>query len=425
MNVRDLLERRAVIVTEMRGITEKPAGNGGDLSTEQASKFDQLKGELEGLEKRIDRQKLLDEAERRMQGETLAGTGDERFDDACRDFSLRRAIASMVPDLAGQIDSGRERELSVELSRRAGRPFKGLAVPMNVFHQRLERRNITSTGGSPDSGGANLIGIDHRGDLYIDALRSRLVTRRLGARVLSGLVGDVEIPKLFQSASTGWIADDTSLTGGDPVFRKVQLQPNTVGALTEFSRNILLQSSPDIEQLIRSDFAAVIARAIDIAGISGSGGTQPTGLLNSGISTVPAGAPSWAKVLQLIEAVETQNAEGSGFTTTPKVVRALRSTVRVASTDSRMIQEEPGSLAGYPLIPSTNVPGSLGSPESDALIFGMWSDLLIGFWSELDVLVNPYESSAYARGGVKVRGLATADVVVRHAESFASMTVAP
>src|SRR5262245_33622375 len=107
MNLRDMNERRALVVTEMRAITEKPAGNAGDLSPEQSQKFDSLKAELEGIEKRIDRQRLIDDAERRMQGQQIAGSGDKRLDEELRGFSLLRAIASQVPDLAAQIDCGR------------------------------------------------------------------------------------------------------------------------------------------------------------------------------------------------------------------------------------------------------------------------------------------------------------------------------
>src|SRR5688572_20084078 len=98
----------------MRSITEKPAGNGGDLSNEQSKRFDELKSELTGLEQRIERQRFLDEAERRMSGTPVHGSGDNRLDDQLKNFSLRRAIASQVPDLAQKIDCGLERELSNE-----------------------------------------------------------------------------------------------------------------------------------------------------------------------------------------------------------------------------------------------------------------------------------------------------------------------
>ena len=60
------------------------------------------------------------------------------------------------------------------------------------------------------------------------------------------------------------------------------MTPKTVGALSKFSRLMDLQSTPDIEQLIRADFVALLADAIDTAALNGSGSSnQPTGILNT------------------------------------------------------------------------------------------------------------------------------------------------
>jgi hypothetical protein len=64
------------------------------------------------------------------------------------------------------------------------------------------------------------------------------------------------------------------------------------------------------------------------------------------------------------------------------------------------------------------VPRVAGSPDTASAIFGNWSDLLVGYWSAFDLLVNPYESTAYSKGNVQVRAMLTADVAVRHPESF-------
>lgn len=420
MNLRDLQERRAVLVTEMRAITAAPAGTAGDLSAEQAAKFDGLKSELEGVERSLERQRVLDEAERRMQGQHITGSGDSRLDDAMREFSLRRAICMQVPDLAAQVDCGREREISAELARRAGRPFNGIAAPMAIFHQPIEKRVVTGAGE-----GSNLIATDAYGNQFIDVLRARMVVRRLGARVLSGLVGNVDVPKLAASATTGWVADNSALTPADPDYSKVQMSPKHAGGITEFSRSTLLQSSPDIEQLLRDDFAKVLANRVDITSINGGGSNEPSGVLQSGLNTsVTMGAlPSWSDVLSIIEKVELGNGDGSAWVTTPSVVRLLRSTP-MTGDDSVMIMDGPNALAGYPLAATNNVPGdTIGSPTlAHKLIFGNWSDLLIGFWSELDILTNPYESSAYAKGNVQVRAMMTLDIAVRHSASFAACT---
>ena len=56
-----------------------------------------------------------------------------------------------------------------------------------------------------------------------------------------------------------------------------------------------------------------------------------------------------------------------------------------------------------------------------ALIYGNWSDLLLGYWSAFDLLVNPYESTAYSKGNVQIRGMLTMDVQVRQPASFAAI----
>lgn len=404
----------------MRSITSAPAGQGGDLSTEQSQTFDRLKAELEGVERSLARAEFLREAERRMEGQQLHSSGDDRLDQALQSFSLRKAICSQVPDLARQVDCGRELEVSSELARRAGRPFNGIAVPYQVF---LEKRTITSGTVSPDFGGANLIATDLRGDQFIDRLRERLAVRALGARVLTGLVGNVDIPKLTASATAQWVADDEALVDADPTFGKVQLDIKHCGTLSEYSRSVLLQSSPSVEGLLRSDFAQTLARALDVGAIAGPGGDAPTGVINMDGHQTVAGPVSWSKVLELIQTLEDANAEGTGFVTTPGLKRVMRSTVRVDSTDSRMIMEEPNSLAGYPLFSTTNAPSTAGSPaDEDALIFGDWRDLLIGFWSELDIIVNPFLTGAYQRGGVSIRAMMSVDIVARHVQSFVSLS---
>lgn len=408
--IADLVEERGRLVAAMREIADNPKGNGGDLDKDQEQQFDRMKADLTGLEKRIERQQLLDDADRRSQGQQLTGSGDGQFDNELRNFSLRAAIASMVPDLAGKIDAGREREISQELARRSGTPFKGIAVPMQVF----EKRVVTGTTG------ATAIATDHLGAQYIDMLRAKLVVSKLGARVLNGLVGDVSIPRLAGSATAGWVADNAALSASDITLDGVTMTPKHVGCLTEFSRNMLLQSSPDIEQMLRGDFASVLAREVDRAAIVGGGSNEPVGILSLGSNldtTVSLATPTWGGVLSLIEAVELSDAVGTGFVTTPTGVRILRSTAKIDSTDAQTIMDSPNMLAGYACASTTLVPSD---SSGERIIFGNWNDLLLGYWSAFDLLVNPYETTAYSKGNVQVRGMLTMDVAVRHYESFAA-----
>lgn len=79
MKLADKLKvKRTQFLAEMRSITENPTGNDGDLSTEQAARFDTLKGEIASVDASISRAEYLDEIERRAQGTQLTGSGDNR-----------------------------------------------------------------------------------------------------------------------------------------------------------------------------------------------------------------------------------------------------------------------------------------------------------------------------------------------------------
>ncbi|WP_027142721.1 phage major capsid protein [Mesorhizobium sp. WSM3626] len=414
MNVHTLQEQRAAKVVDMKAL-------GNDLTGDKAGKFDALETEVRDLDKQIGRAKTLADFERAAPAIVSSDNiGDGQYEERARGFSITKAISAAIGD---NVDAGFEREMSQEVAKRSGRKFQGIAVPDEVF---LERRTLLA-----GSSAADLIPNVHRADLFIDRLRAKLVVGRLGATVLDGLVGNVDIPRQTGSSTGQWVAEDGSLTETDAAFDDVNLAPKTVGAMTSFSRRTLINAVPAIEQLVRNDLAAVIANAIDDKAIAGDGTSNtPTGILStSGIGSVALGTngavPTWQSILDLIAALETANAEGSAFLTNPKAVKKMRGTQKVSATDSVMLQEAPGSLAGYVLastnlVPSNLVKGTSGAVAS-ALIFGNFADLIIANYSGTDILVNPYETTAYAKGRVMVRAMKDVDVAVRHAESFAAI----
>lgn len=419
MRLSELLERRSQVITEMRSITANPAGDGGDLSAEQTTKFDSLKSTLESIEKNVERQRIIDEAERRMSGESLTSRGDGRFEDLCREASLTRAIAALIEPRS--VDAGREFEISKELSRRSGRNPQGIFVPLNAL---VEKRVQTTAG---DAG--NLVRTDILADQFIDALRPATVLGALGARFLTGLRDDIAIPKMDAlTPAAEWLETEGSsaLTGGDHSFTQVTGEPHHVGLMTTWSRKTLLQSNPSIESLVRADFTAKLAAAIDYAGLQGAGATgEPEGILtNSSIleETLTANAMSWANVLGMIAQVLGSDVRGGrfGWTFNAYVQAYLRSTVKESGGEI-YIMEVPNSLAGYPVEITSQMAGFNGSPAVQGkMLFGDFSQVILAFWGDTgaDVLVNPYADAVYSRGNVLIRAFVDADVLIRHPEGF-------
>jgi HK97 family phage major capsid protein len=418
MNTRALLERRAAVAAEMRQIHDAAGEN--DLTAEQRSRFDALRTEADTIEARLARQVTLDDIERRAAAQPV-GTGDRHLDAALAQVGLGDVIRAGM----GGTDhaAGRAREASAELERRSGRKAQGMFWHMSA---PLESRVLTTTnpGGGP---GSNIIPTDFRGDLFIDRLRNATRVRALGATVLAGLSGNVAIPRRKASSTAGWVAEDAALTASDPQFDQVTMTPKHAGAITEYSRNLLLQSSPDVEQLLRSDMALVLAETLDAAAVRGTGSSnQPRGILNtSGIGSVAMGtngaALTFDAVADLMGTVEDANAEGTGFLTNTKVRRAaakLKDTTNQPLGLTTVFQGQTPAISN--IVPSNLTKGT-ASGICSALIYGNWPDLLIGMWSELDILVNPYESTAYSKGNVQVRAMMTVDIAVRQAASFGAI----
>ena len=180
-------------------------------------------------------------------------------------------------------------------------------------------------------------------------MRDRLAVAELGATFLGGLVGDVSIPRRTGIATAYWFgADDSdSVTESTGTIGTVTMTPKTVGALSKFSHLMNLQSTPDIEQLIRADFVALLADAIDTAAINGSGSSnQPTGILNTtGIGSVAGGtnglAPMLDYLLDLKQEVAVDNAgvASCGYLTNAKSSPFLpKPRIRKASTSSALME---------------------------------------------------------------------------------------
>jgi HK97 family phage major capsid protein/HK97 family phage prohead protease len=359
-----------------------------------------------------------------------------------RSYSLVRAINAQISGDWSQ--AGFERECSQTIGQRAnamGTASRGgFYMPMNLrmTDDRFDAVRTTYNTGTAGQGG-NLVATDLLAGSFIDMLRNRMVILSLGARMLSGLVGNVAIPRQATGAATYWVAEGVDITQSEGTFDQVTLSPKTLGVLTMMTRQMLQQGTPDIEALARADMATAIALGIDLAAISGSGSSgQPRGIVNtSGIGAVVGGTNGLAisidHLIDLETAVSTQNADvGSlGYATNAKVVGALK---KLKSTTGEYLWSNavngnrgptPGDINGYGVartnqITSTGTKGS-SSGVCSTVLFGNWADLMIGEWGVLEVLANPF-GTGYAAGSVAVRGMQTVDVAVRNPKSFAAMT---
>jgi HK97 family phage major capsid protein/HK97 family phage prohead protease len=349
-------------------------------------------------------------------------------------YSIRKAIvAALDRDWS---KAGFERECSNAIAEKLDRATGGFFVPVRDLQVPMQRATLST--GTAATGG-NLVATELNSGRLIEFLRNRSLVLRMGAEMLSGLVGNLDIPTEDGISNIYWVAENAGVTQSDQTFGKVSFRPKTLGVKSAFTRQMLLQTSDDIEARVRRNLSQSIATGIDVAAINGSGASgQPTGILNTaGVATVFLGTngavPTWASIVALETAIANGNADvGSlGYLTNSKVRGKLKTTLRnPAGTDSTWVWEDSagsdysmGKLNGYMAGVSNNVPSNLTKGSGTALssiIFGNFQDLMIGEWGILELLPNPY-GAGYDAGTVEVRALQTIDIQVARAASFAKI----
>lgn len=328
-----------------------------------------------------------------------------------RQFSVLRALNALAnpSDKSAWEAAAFEREVSEASSKAAGKSARGIYVPGEVLRAQ---RDLTV--GAP-TGGGNLVATNLMADSFIDLLRNSSVAIRAGATVMNGLIGNVAIPKQTGAATAYWVAESGSPTEAQQTVGQVTMTPKTVGAFTDFSRRLILQSSLDVENMVRRDLAQVIALAIDTAAFYGTGiNNQPTGLkLQSGINLTDfvAANPTFAELVAMESEIAADNAAlgAMRYLVNPAQRGNFKTTAKFGTGTEATIWEPGNTVNGY----ATEVSNQVTAGD---VFFGNFADLLIGFWSGLDLTVDPYAGAT--SGTVRVIALQDTDIAVRNAVSF-------
>ena len=445
--------RSAVVIEEERNVQSDRlrtlVGEGdADLTDLERGEVDRLKSEIERLSGDAVRARFIEDLATRAaddNGSVNAGEGDPGgrsgsdvavdqepdYTAAKRGFSMLRALGR---ELGLRRDSGLEDEVMAEMRSRDGVDYEGVPVPREAMVTRADITTASATGGG--------LGMEeHRAQNFIEVLRTRLVLDRVGATVLDGLMGTVQIPGQSKAALAGWAAENAALSQSDPIFMSKAMSAKKVGMFTSLTREVIRQANPDVEMLVMADFAAGIARAVDTVALVGGGSNEPTGIAAS--TATPLGrvatstnglALSFEDVLKMIVEVDDDDApeDSRAFVVNAKTAGKLFSLPWYGGDNNNrwgasplLNPEQPrdaSMMLGERVVRSNRVKSDAqkGSGRNlSHMFYGNWSGLLVGYWGGLDLLPNPYESTAYKAGNVLIRGIMNADLVIRRSEEFA------
>ncbi len=294
----------------------------------------------------------------------------------------------------------------------------------------MEHRDLTATGTTSVAGDQGGLTIQTALGSIIDRLRKKLVLQQLGVTMIGGLQGNIAFPKVTADDQAVEKAENATSAESSVSFGQINLSPRRLPVHAEVSRQLLQQSSVDIEAWLRNDLAFQIAQVMDSRGINGSGSSQPYGILNTvGVGSVAigadGGAPTWDHIVNLESAVAAVDADigALAYLTNTKVRGKLKRTSIEASTNAEKIWSRisPATpLNEYAcgitnLVPS-NITKGFGSNLS-ALAFGNFADALMAQWGGLEFLVNPYSKDT--EGLIRINCWTFYDFLVRRVESFA------
>jgi len=323
-----------------------------------------------------------------------------------KQFSFLRALNALAnpTDRAAQEAAAFEREVSDAASKKYEKPANGILVPNEVLKRDLNVGTATA--------GGNLVPTELLAGSFIDILRKRMAVMATNPTMLTGLSGNVSIPRMTSTSTAYFVGESGAPTESQQAFDQVNMTPKTIGAFVDYSRRLLLQSSVDVESMIRDDIAKVIATKLDNAAIYGSGSSnEPLGIKDTtgvGTQTITTYG-TFAEYIGMETDVAAANADVANmfYLINASARGALKSTEKASNTAQFVFENN--EINGYPAIVSNQL-------ANNDVLFGDFSQFVIGMWSGLDLTVDPYANAT--SGSVRIIALQDVDFAVKQPTAF-------
>ena len=317
-----------------------------------------------------------------------------------KQFSLLKAINDIANNRSLDAASQAVINAGADEMRSAGQSFSGqIQLPVE------SRAAVTVTDEHDD-----VVEVEFA-DL-LTPLRAKNVLVAAGAKYMSGLIGDVQVP-IMGAGNVTWEGEVASAKEAGYTFTSKKLQPKRLTAYVDISKQFLVQDSIGAEQAIRADIVAAINSKLEstILGSATGSTTTPAGIFNG--QTLKKIA-TFKDICDLEASIEDANIIGEcKYVMSNKAKAALRNMAK--STKSTQLVMENGEVDGTPVLNTSNV-------EAQNIAYGDWNNLAIGQWGSIDLVVDPYTLAK--DGQVRIVINAFFDAVTLRPEAFAFGTTA-
>ena len=312
-----------------------------------------------------------------------------------KQFSLLKAINDIANNRSLDAVSQAVINAGADEMRSAGQSFSGqIQLPVE------SRAAVTVTNEHDDV-------IEVQFADLLTPLRAKNVLVAAGAKYMSGLIGDVQVP-IMGAGNVTWEGEVASAKEAGYTFTSKKLQPKRLTAYVDISKQFLVQDSIGAEQAIRADIVAAINSKLEstILGSAQGSTTTPAGIF---YGQTPKKITTFKDICDLEASIEDANVIGEcKYVMSNKAKAALRNMPK--SSKSTQLVMENGEVDGTPVLNTSNV-------EAQNIAYGDWNNLAIGQWGSIDLVVDPYTLAK--DGQVRIVINAFFDAVTLRPEAFA------
>jgi len=296
------------------------------------------------------------------------------------------------------------------------------------------------TAGTGTQGGF-LLGQEIESGIIPLAIDQRPALNEMGIRKLTNLaVGEYHIHKQTARGTAYWIGELQAPTKSTQTFDRRTLRMKKIAAYCAASNDLLRQGRGSMDAFMKADLAEALGLGMEDGLLTGSGTDyQPKGIIRyDGLTTTSAvgtngGNPGLRKLAEMVLKIRRANMlKGSlGFLTAPEIVHNLKiqgftsfsgQTSNTGPLNGKVVlsQAELENLIGYRMKDSTRLPTNLtkgSSSDCTYVIFGDWSQVVMGMWGALEIKVSDVASDGtnnmFVQDGFFVHVLQTMDITLR------------
>jgi len=347
MTINDLKDQKAVLIEEMRGIKNTVEAETRSMSAEERSDFDKKSVEVEDINRDI-RLKEIENDEKRNN----ADNNYKKIENENMEKRTLTDIAKEAFENKGQAD------IEIEARAMDAKTFKTIET---------EQMDV------------------------IQELSQELTATQLGAEMVSGLTSNKAYP-ILSNMTAAWLSENEEVPTQDITSALMEIKPFRIGARINVSKQMLLQSSVNMDADIRRKIVVGLKQTLEdvLYSVDAATAKSPAGLLN-GMTALSAGSEVDYKAIVALESkVYDDNAlEGSlKYITNGKGSGELKTTTMDAGSGRFLLEN--GSANGFGVVKTNKLASNFGvGTDEYPVIFGNFSDLVIAQWGNVELIYDP------------------------------------